>query len=131
MERSSLLCLFSVLVFAGGVGAHPGDVDRCGGHETETWVAYPSQAGGQPTVPSEPGEYHFHFTPAQMEEEVLPSLRASRQQAHRPADDFGSFHVANRTYDILQYTRQGEAILHCQGDDEVTHTGIARIRVTP
>ena len=113
--------------------AHPGPVDACLGHTVTDRVEYPDQADGQPTVPSEPGEHHFQFTPEQMDQEVLPSLRAYR--ARHPSStslgiDHGSFEVNGRGYDIWEYTRQGEAIVHCQGDDEVVHTGIIRIRVS-
>ena len=84
-------------------------------------------------MPSESGEYHFHFSPAQMQA-GLASLRAYRRALRRgglDVPDYGSFRVGSRTYDILEYTRQGEAILHCQGDDTVTHTGIARMLVSP
>lgn len=113
--------------------AHPGRTDACGGHTVTEWVEYPANPDGQPSYPSEPGEYHFHFTPQQITEEVRPSLAAYKQthpQQTPLGEDYGSFVVEGHTYDILEYTReQKEAILHCQGDDEVTHTGIARVRM--
>lgn len=162
MKRGLVVCSATVALFLIGGGlawSHPGDLDVCGGHTEMERVEYPLMANGQPTVPSEPGEYHFHFTQEQMDQEVLPSLREYRRR-HALAlralmsnasageaivvndalevvhmtkriglgmTDYGSFTVGDKTYDIWEYTRQQEAILHCQGDDEVLHTGIARI----
>ena len=111
--------------------AHPGPVDACLGHAVTEHVEYPVMADGTPTVPGEPGEYHLHFTPHQMEWEVLPSLR-DYQRVHPAATslgiDHGSFFVGDRQYDIWEYTRQNEAIIHCRDDEDVMHTGKIRIR---
>ena len=112
--------------------AHPGRTDACRGHAVQERVDYPVSTEGTTPVPSEPGEYHFHFSPQQMNEEVLPSLSEYRR-AHPNSTslgiDHGSFVVAGRTYDIWEYTRQEEAILHCRDDENVVHTGISRIRL--
>lgn len=125
----TILCL---LLGQAAVAAHPGEVDTCGGHATTEWVTYGVKADGTPIVPSEPGEYHFHWTPAQVEEAVQSLVAYHTQQAAKGQariDDLGTLTVGGQTYDILQYTRQQEAILHCQGDDTVDHTGIVRVVV--
>ena len=119
-------------VMAGGSSAHEGPVDACGGHTAQEWVEYAPRADGTPTVPSEAGEYHFHLAPAEIEE-ARASLREYRRVRLEGGSllpgDLGSFLVGERAYDIWQYTRQQEAILHCQGDDEITHAGIVRVRL--
>ena len=111
--------------------AHPGKVDACLGHEVAEAVEYGARADGSLIVPSEFGEYHLHFTSAQMVEAAysLERYRADLSpMLRRELRDLGSFTVGGHIYDILEYTRQSEAIVHCQGDDEVTHTGIVRVR---
>ena len=125
--------------------AHTGPINACLGHTAEERVDYPVSADGTTPVPSEPGEYHFQFSPQQMNEEVLPTLakyRATHPAQHEAVTvndelvvtdvvrmmDYGSFTVDGRTYDIWEYTRQKEAILHCRDDENVLHTGIARVR---
>ena len=134
MTHTVLVLTVVLLMNATQAFAHPGEVDACAGHTATEWVAYPPQADGTTTVPSEPGEYHFHFSPEQMNDQAIPSLREYRrlQQSlgHDPRD-LGAFTVDGRTYDLMEYTRQGEAILHCQGDEDVLHTGIGRIQVSP
>ena len=127
----SAISLSVLLLVAPTAWAHPGSTDACYGHTVMEWVEYPANPDGQPSYPSEPGEYHFHFTPEQMPEirESLSAYKRTHPQFTPLGEDYGSFTVGEHTYDILEYTReQREAILHCQGDDEVTHTGIARIR---
>ena len=110
--------------------AHPGELDACGGHTATEWVEYPPQANGALIVSSEPGEYHVHLTPVEMDEALVSLRRYRRQYRGVMPDDHGSFTVNGRAYDIWEYTRQGEAILHCKSDDHVLHTGIARMRVS-
>lgn len=125
-------CLFAPLA-----SAHPGRTDACGGHQVTEVFHYAScvpSATGNASVEcadSEAGEYHFHFTAKQMNGEVLPSLSEYRRT--HPAStslgiDHGSFTTGGKAYDIWEYTRQGEAILHCRGDENVIHTGIARVK---
>lgn len=125
---SVLMCVQPV------VSAHPGPMDACGGHTTTEHVDYGVQTDGEPIVPSEVGEYHIHFTPDEVAD-AAASLRdykrTKREAGFIPINDRGTFVVSGRAYDILEYTRQGEAILHCRSDDDVTHTGIARMRVEP
>lgn len=108
--------------------AHPGPLDACGGHVAEERVEYPNNPNGQPSYPSEPGEFHFHLDRAQFEEakQSLAEYRATHPMHTWKGIDYGSFTVGNVIYDIIEKTRQDEAILHCVGDDAVTHTGIAR-----
>lgn len=112
--------------------AHPGELDSCKGHSTQEYVEYPNRFDGKPTVPSEAGEYHFHFTIEEMDNEVLPTLSEYRRVHPRRNPlgiDHGSFMVKGKRYEIWEYTRQEEAIIHCTDDEEVLHTGIARIRI--
>ena len=117
--------------------AHPGATDACGGHTVSDAVHYTecqATATGNASVEcadSEVGEHHFHFSPTQMDEEVLPSLAEYRRThpAQTPEGiDYGSFVVEGRTYDIWQITRQGEAIVHCVDEDDALKTGVVRIR---
>lgn len=134
--RLLIILIVGWVASAPSTWAHPGPLDACGGHVAEQWVEYPANPDGQPAYPSEPGEYHFHFQPEQMA--VIRESLAAYKQTHpqfvpmgdgRLVEDYGSFTIEGKTYDILEYTRQHRAaILHCQDDDEVTHAGIARIR---
>lgn len=110
--------------------AHPGPVDICQGHTVTEDQAVPDLADGRAGVPLEAGEYHVHVAPQEWEAQGLPSLLAYRR-AHPQEGDLGSFVIDGRTYDIWQYTRQGHAIIHCVGDDDVLHTGILRMQVGP
>lgn len=136
MSMSTMLAMIFVFLWTDLALAHPGRTDTCGGHTVSERYHDPAcrpTATGNAEVEcadSEPGEYHFHFSGQQMDREVLPSL-AEYRRTH-PAEtslgiDRGSFIVGGRTYDIFELTRQGEAIIHCQDDENVLHTGIARI----
>ena len=135
MRRVLTLCSSTAMLLLLGhalVAAHPGALDGCGGHTETEWVEYPPQADGQPTVPSEPGEYHFHFTPAQVDES-FKSLRAYQRQQRNAGtgriDDLGTFTVGDLVYDILEYTRQGQEIIRCRDESEDIKTGIQRVRL--
>ena len=119
------------LLIAPSVWAHPGDLDACLGHVVEEYTQYPVMADGVPSVDSEPGEYHLHFSPDQMAQEALPSLREYKRVHPASTElgiDHGSFIVAGNTYAILQYTHQQEAILRCEKPDGLIRIGIVRIR---
>lgn len=114
--------------------AHPGPVDSCVGHTVTDRQDVGQDVMGDPLRPLEPGEYHFHFTPEQMNHEVLPSLALYRAQVRASGGDprdLGTFTAGGHAYDILEYTRQGDAILHCHGEEDITKTGIGRIQVAP
>lgn len=113
-----VIAVLMFLALQGVASAHPGDVDACGGHRTTAWVEYGASADGKPIVPSEPGEYHFHFFPGDVEELQTQLL------AQRPADHFV---IRGQRYAVLEYTRQQEAILWCVGREG--HVGIIRVRV--
>ena len=119
-----------LLLWSPVVWAHPGDLDACLGHTVTERVEYPANPDGQPSYPSEVGEYHFEFTLSQLGEakRTLAEYRATHPAQTALGTDYGSFTVDGHTYDILEQTRQDEAILHCRGDDAVDHTGIARAR---
>lgn len=117
-----------VLIFActPPVLAHPGRTDNCGGHTVTSRVEYPPNPDGQLSYPSEKGEYHFHLSLSQLGEAklTLAEYRAAHLGSSAHGPDYGSFTVEGRSYDILEKTRQDEAIVRC-GDD-VTKVGIMR-----
>lgn len=128
------LCLTLIPLLA---WAHPGRTDSCGGHtvsEPYEYTACTPSATGHAQVecsPSEAGEYHLHVSAEEMNEQVMPSL-AEYRRTHPSSTslgiDLGSFTMNGRTYDIWEYTRNGEAIIHCRDDENVLHTGIMRVK---
>jgi len=124
------LMLCGILLIASPVWAHPGELDACGGHLVTERVAYPLNPDGQPSYPSEPGEYHFHFTRWQFDEakESLAEYRFHHASQTALGIDYGSFRAGGITYDILEKTRQDEAIVRCQESDGTEHIGIVRAR---
>jgi len=125
-----LVALIGCIWMAPCALAHPGELDACGGHIAQEQVEYGSLPDGTPIVPSEIGEYHTHFTKEQLVKEVFTSLRDYRlTHPELNPPDYGSFIVGERTYDILEYTRQQEAIIRCVEDDGTEHVGIVRGRV--
>ena len=122
-----------LLVWPIVASAHDSGLDDCRGHTTENVVNYGVDASGTEIASSEAGEYHFHFTPDQIAQarQSLYNYRKERGLLVNRPDDFGSFTVDGITYDIWQYTRQSSAIIHCVSDDDVLHSGIVRIKVTP
>ena len=120
------------------VSAHPGSVDVCKGHTTDGWVEYATMGNdGQWVAPSEPGEYHFHFSASavraglQREVDRFMELARNTEGVVRVSfDDIDALLIDGYVYDIWEYTRQGDAILKCRWDDEVTHMGIVRVSPT-
>lgn len=125
--------IVAFLVWPVAASAHDAPLDSCRGHATERSVDYGVASDGMLIQPSEAGEYHFHLTPDQIGDAVrsLYDYRKERGLLVNREDDFGSFGVDGVIYDIWQYTRQGEAIIHCAGDNDVLHSGIVRVKVSP
>ena len=120
----------SILLFSTPAWAHPGPLDACSGHVAEERVEYPPMADGRATVPSESQEYHIHWNPEQIEQ----AQRSLREYFATPREigDHGSVIVDGVQYDILEYTRQSEAIFKCESERLEAgkiKTGIVRVRL--
>lgn len=132
-----LVIIAIVLGWASSAWSHPGRTDACGGHTVSESYVY---EGCQPTATgnasvecadSEAGEYHFHVEGKEMDKQVLPSLAEYRRTHPASTElgiDHGSFILNGRIYDIWEYTRQGEAVIHCKDDENVLHTGVMRVK---
>lgn len=128
--RDALAGIVVSMALAQGAWAHPGRTDGCRGHLVQQPYQYVGCHERAETIeadcPESPaGEYHFHVTGRQMEEDVLPSLAIDRRD--RVTVDDGRFTIGERAYVILRYTPKGVAIVRCEEAAGHVHEGPMRI----